>query len=143
MSRRLTRAGNRFGAWLYRRSDGRLASGRAGVTVLMITVPGRRTGQPHSTCVRYLTQDDGWIVWGTGSGSPRDPDWFQNLRQASSADVQIGSTTLGIVPHELVGDERDRVWSDVVLARAPEVERYARKAGRAIPVARLDPVGSA
>jgi hypothetical protein len=41
---------------------------------------------------------------------------------------------------ELTGAERDRVWRDVVLAQAPGVARYERKAGRVIPVARLTPV---
>lgn len=51
--------------------------------VLLITVPGRRTGVPRSTCVRFLTTPEGPVVWGTGSGSPRDPDWFRNLRAAT------------------------------------------------------------
>lgn len=41
---------------------------------------------------------------------------------------------------ELTGDERDRAWRDVVLAQAPEVLKYATKAGRPIPVAVLTPV---
>lgn len=135
--RRFTRLGNRVGVWLYRRSDGRLASGRRGVTVLVITVPGRRTGMPRSTCVRFLETADGWVVWGTGSGSRRDPDWFQNLRAASTASVTIGPRVHLVDVRELVGPERDRVWTDVVLARAPEVARYARRAGRVIPVAVL------
>jgi deazaflavin-dependent oxidoreductase (nitroreductase family) len=138
--RRLTRLGNRIGVWLYRQSDGRLASGRKGVTVLMLTVAGRRTGQPRSTCMRYLNLDDGWVVWGTGSGSRNDPDWFENLRAADVATVQIGSRVVTAIPREIVGAERDRIWSQVVLAQAPEVARYARKAGRPIPVATLTPV---
>ncbi len=137
MTRRATRASNRLGVWMYRRLDGRLSSGRSGVTVLLITVPGRRTGIPRSTCVRYLPWDDGWIVWGTGSGSPRDPDWFENLRRAQVAEIQIGAQTSRVIPSELVGGERDRMWNDVILARAPEVAKYARKAHRPIPVARL------
>jgi len=74
--------GNRIGVLMYRSLDGRLASGSRDVHVLMITTPGRRTGRPRSTCVRYLETDDGLVVWGTRSGSPRDPDWFQNLRAA-------------------------------------------------------------
>jgi hypothetical protein len=46
MSRHLARIGNRIGVWLYRRLDGRLSSGRKDVHVLLITVPGRRTGVP-------------------------------------------------------------------------------------------------
>ncbi len=48
-------------------------------------------------------------------------------------------------PRVLEGEERDRAWRDVVLARAPEVRRYADRAGRVIPVAVLvpDPEGRA
>jgi deazaflavin-dependent oxidoreductase (nitroreductase family) len=133
------RAGNRFGVWLYRILDGRLSSGRRGVTVLLITSPGRRTGRARSTCVRYLDTPDGWLVWGTGAGSRRDPDWFENLRATPAADVQIRSRHVAVRATELTGPERDATWRDVVLAAAPEVTRYARKAGRTIPVAVLRP----
>lgn len=136
--RRLTRMGNRIGVWMYRTLEGRLASGSKKVHVLMITTPGRRTGLPRSTCVRYLQTPEGFVVWGTGSGSPRDPDWFQNLRTASVADVQVGARRLTARPRELLGEERDRTWNEVVLAQAPEVAKYARRAGRTIPVAILE-----
>ena len=138
LKRSVLRTGNRIGAWLYRVSDGRLSSGST--KVLMITTPGRRTGAPRSTCVRYFQNAEGFVVWGTGSGSKRDPDWFRNVRAASVADVQVGAQRLQCRPRELVGAERDAVWRDVVLARAPEVARYARKAGRTIPVALLTPL---
>ena len=41
---------------------------------------------------------------------------------------------------ELLGDERDAMWRDTILAEVPEVIRYAHKAGRTIPVAVLEPV---
>jgi hypothetical protein len=44
-------------------------------------------------------------------------------------------------PRELLGDERDAMWKDVILAQAPGVEKYARRAGRVIPVAVLQPQG--
>lgn len=140
MRRRLTRIGNRIAVWLYRRLDGRLSSGRKDVEVLLITVPGRRTGLPRSTCVRFLQTPDGPVVWGTGSGSTRDPDWFRNLRAADVAEVQIGRDRLRAHPQELTGAARDTMWADTILARAPEVARYARKAGRTIPVAVLHPL---
>lgn len=141
MNRRLTRTGNRIGVWLYRRLDGRWAAGRKGVHVLLVTTPGRRTGTPRSTCVRFLHSDGGLVVWGTGSGAPRDPDWFQNLRAADLADVQVGADRFRARPQELVGAERDTMWNDTVLAQAPEVAKYARKAGRTIPVAVLQRLG--
>jgi deazaflavin-dependent oxidoreductase (nitroreductase family) len=136
----LTRFGNRIGVWLYRTLDGRLSIGSKGVHVLMITTPGRRTGIPRSTCVRYLDSPAGHVVWGTGSGSRRDPDWFRNLRAAAEADVQIKSTHVRVRPRELTGNERDTMWNGTVLAQAPEVAKYARRAGRTIPVAVLEPL---
>ncbi|HEY2949536.1 MAG TPA: nitroreductase/quinone reductase family protein [Micromonosporaceae bacterium] len=137
---RLTRVGNRIGVWMYRALDGRLSSGSAKAQVLMITTPGRRTGIPRSTCVRYVDTVDGFVVWGTASGSPHDPDWFRNLRQARVADVRVRAKRLQVRPRELAGPERDAMWNDVVLVQAPEVEKYARRAGRTIPVAVLEPV---
>jgi deazaflavin-dependent oxidoreductase (nitroreductase family) len=140
MKKRLTRIGNRMGAWSYRRWDGRFSSGRRDVHVLLLTVPGRRTGLPRETCVRFLEVPDGFVVWGTGSGSKQDPDWFRNLRRADVAAVQVGAERLEVHPRELLGAEREAVWLDTVLAQAPEVRRYAERAGRTIPVAVLRPV---
>jgi deazaflavin-dependent oxidoreductase (nitroreductase family) len=137
LKRRFVRVGNRIGVWMYRVSDGRLMNTNK---VLMITAPGRRTGVLRSTCVRYLETPDGFVVWGTASGAPSDPDWFRNLRNAKVADVQIGAKTFQARPRELLGDARDAAWNNVVLAQAPEVQKYAQRAGRTIPVALLQPV---
>jgi len=135
----MARVGNRIAVWMYRTLDGRLASGSKNVHVLMVTTPGRNSGLPRSTCVRYLETPAGLVVWGTGSGSRRDPDWFLNLRQVTSAQVQVRERKFMARPRELLGDERDATWRDVILAQAPGVARYARKAGRTIPVALLEP----
>jgi len=133
------RTGNRIGVWTYRAFRGHLA-GPPGTKVLLLTVKGRRTGLPRSTCMRYLETPDGLLVWGTGSGSPRDPDWFRNLRAAGGGTVQRGSEVAEVSARELTGRERQAAWESVILARAPGVQRYAKKAGRTIPVALLTPV---
>jgi F420H(2)-dependent quinone reductase len=93
--------------------------------------------------VRYLETDGGYLVWGTGSGSKTDPDWFRNLRKVDVADVQVMANLMKARPRELRGTERDTAWNTVILAHAPEVEKYARRAGRTIPVAILEPIASA
>jgi deazaflavin-dependent oxidoreductase (nitroreductase family) len=137
LRRRLKRTGNKIGVWTYRKLDGKFSSGLKNVHVLMITTPGRRTGMPRSTCVRFLETSDGLVVWGTGAGSRTDPDWFRNLRKVDVADVQIRADRRTVRVRELRGAERDSVWQNVVLAQAPEVAKFARRAGRTIPVAVL------
>jgi deazaflavin-dependent oxidoreductase (nitroreductase family) len=136
---RLTRAGNQIGLFLHRIAKGRLDA-RGDTTVLMITCPGRRTGQPRSTMVRYLEYDGGYLVWGTGSGSATEPDWFRNLRRAGEAWIEIGTRPHRVRIEILDGRERDHVWHDIVLRAAPGVEKYAVKTGRTIPIAVLRPI---
>jgi F420H(2)-dependent quinone reductase len=135
----MVRIGNRMSSWMYRASDGRLLNTK-NAKVLMITTPGRRTGVLGSTCVRYLETPEGFVVWGTASGAPRDPDWFRNLRKVKVADVQVDAQTVRVRPRELLAAERESAWQDVVLAQAPEVQKYAHRAGRTIPVALLEPI---
>ena len=128
-----------MGVWSYRLLKGRWMGGTKDAPVVMLTTPGRRTGEPRSTCVRALRRPDGYLVWGTASGAPRDPDWFQNLRAVGETDLQVLAERRRATARELRGTERDEVWNDVILAALPGVAKYARKAGRTIPVALLSP----
>jgi deazaflavin-dependent oxidoreductase (nitroreductase family) len=98
VKQQLTRVGNHVAVWLYGVLDGRVSSGRKGVHVLVITTSGRRTGVQRSTCVRYLDAPGGFVVWGTGPGSPGDPDWFWNLREAKVANVRLGAKRQQVRP---------------------------------------------
>lgn len=135
--RALTRWGNRFGVWLYRRSHGGLAGPGRGTTVALLTVPGRRTGLPRTVALGLHEYGPGYLAVGTGGGSPREPDWFRNLRAAQHADVQIRNRHVAVEARVADGEERDRLWRDVVLVQAPWRAAYEQKSGRRIPVAVL------
>ena len=74
----LVRAGRRLSNGLYRTSGGRLMGRVRGMPVLLITVPGRKTGDPHTTPVLYFEDDGKFLVTGSGSGSVEEPQWFKN-----------------------------------------------------------------
>ena len=139
MSHAMMARGNAVGLWMHRAFKGRLDGGGKVGGVLMVTSPGRRTGLPRSTMVRFLEDGDGYLVWGTGSGSTTEPDWFRNLRRAREVTGEVGTRSQRVRPEVLVGEDRDRVWRDVIVAQIPGVEKYAMKSGRTIPVARLHP----
>ncbi|MFI5697341.1 nitroreductase/quinone reductase family protein [Kribbella sp. NPDC051586] len=106
----------------------------------MLTTPGRWTGEPRSTCVRYIETTDGILVWGTGPGSRQDPDWFRNLRAADAPAVRIGAEHTQLRAREPAGAERSTIWTDVILREDPGIGRFATKARRTIPVAVLEPL---
>ena len=132
------RTGNNVGVALYRRSGGRIGGkGGGGVRVLLLTVAGRRTGLPRTTPVGYFDHEGGYLVVGSAGGLPEDPQWFKNLRKASTASIQIGHDVQEVAVRVLPREERDRVWREVVLVHQPRFARYETKTSRSIPLALL------
>ncbi len=125
---------------MYERTDGRRGGTAKGLPVLLVTVPGRRSGIPRTTPVVYLEHDGGYLVSGSGGGMAREPQWFRNLRRASQAQVRVGASRYAVRVRVPDRAERDRLWSDVVLPQAPFFADYERKAARLIPLAQLTPL---
>jgi deazaflavin-dependent oxidoreductase (nitroreductase family) len=134
---RIGRRINRVAVALYRRSNGRVGGSAKGIPVLLITVPGRRTGTPHTVPIVYWEHDGGYLVTASSGGATAEPQWFRNIRATERARVRIADRDYD-VRSRVAGDaERDRLWHDVVLARAPFFATYEQKAGRTIPIAVL------
>lgn len=140
VARTLMRTASKLAVAVYKVSGGRVG-GRAagGVPVLLLTVAGRKTGQPHTTAVGYFEHEGGYLVVGSAGGLPQDPQWFKNLRAAGRAQVQVGRQVRQVTVRELVGAERDAAWTDVVLVRCPPFGRYETKTTRKMPLALLTP----
>ena len=64
---------------------------------------------------------------------------MQNRRQAATTQVKVRKREFAVTPRELQGAARDAMRRNIILAEAPEVAEYEQKAGRAIPVAVLEP----
>jgi deazaflavin-dependent oxidoreductase (nitroreductase family) len=140
VTKTLMRGGSKLAVAVYKASGGRIG-GRAagGVPVLLLTVAGRKTGQPHTTAVGYFEHEGGYLVVGSAGGLPQDPQWFRNLRAAARAEIQVGRKVLSVSVRELVGAERDAAWTDVVLVRCPPFGKYEQKTTRKMPLALLIP----
>jgi len=135
--RTMSRAANALAVTLYRWSNGRIGGTIRGVPVLLLTVPGRKTGRPHTVPVLNLEHDGGYLVAGSAGGAKIEPQWFRNLRAARRAHVQIGGQGFDVDVRVADDAEREALWRDVVLTRSPFFAKYQEKAGRAIPVAVL------
>ncbi|SFW85043.1 nitroreductase/quinone reductase family protein [Amycolatopsis australiensis] len=136
--RTLLRVANRLAVALYRRGVARSAKR---LPVLLLTVDGRRTGNPHTVPVAYFTHEGGYLVAASAGGAKREPQWFRNVRVARQARVQVGDRARDVAVRVPDPAERDRLWRDVVLREAPFFTGYERKAGRVIPVCVLTPCG--
>jgi deazaflavin-dependent oxidoreductase (nitroreductase family) len=137
----LMRYGSKLAVALYRRTGGRVGGkGRGGTPVLLLTVPGRKSGLPRTAAVGYFEHEEGWLVVGSAGGLPQDPQWFSNLRRVSTAEVEIGHERRRVAVRELKGEERDAAWRDIVVAQNPAYAPYEKKTSRTIPLAVLSPI---
>jgi F420H(2)-dependent quinone reductase len=131
-------AGRALNNGLYRAFGGRVMGKARRMPVLLITVPGRKTGDPHTTPVSYFEDDGQFIVTGSGSGSAREPQWFKNLRHTDQADIEVGRRKLAVSVAVIEGAQREILWQRL-LVRAPFFADYQKKVEREIPMAILTP----
>jgi deazaflavin-dependent oxidoreductase (nitroreductase family) len=124
---------------LYRRSDGRIGGKARGTDVLLLTVAGRKSGQPRTVSVSYFEHNGEYVIVGSAGGSKQEPQWIRNLAVAGQARIQIRDQVQEVDGRIAESAERDRLWQEVVLARFPFFAKYQEKSGRTIPVAVLTP----
>ena len=127
----------RVGAWLYRRTGGRLMRPwhrRA----LILTTTGRRSGLPRTVLLQYFPDGRDMVVVAANSGMPRHPFWYLNLAANPQALVEVGGRTLRVRAQECPAEDAERLWAQV-LATAPDYARYRRRTTRRIPLLRLVP----
>ncbi|MEJ2856834.1 MULTISPECIES: nitroreductase family deazaflavin-dependent oxidoreductase [unclassified Saccharothrix] len=128
---------NRLATRLYRRGVGRTA--KAKLPVMLVTVRGRRSGQPRTVPISYFPHDGGLLAAASAGGSKPEPEWFHNVRVADAVHLRVGDEEFDAHPRVLDRAERDRLWQEVVLARAPFFADYETKAGRVIPLVLFTP----
>ena len=124
--------------WLYRMSGGRLLGELVGMKVLLLTTTGAKSGARRTTALTYLDAGGAFVVIGSFLGEPRHPAWVHNLRANPRAAVQVGAREIAVTAREAQGDERARLWQQIVALNS-EYRAYEGRTDREIPVVVLTP----
>ena len=124
--------------FVYRASGGRVGKAIGGAPVLLLITTGRRSGEPRPVTLTYFEDGDRLVVIGSNAGEDRHPAWWLNLQEFPDATVQIGGTTTRVRAVEAVGEERERLWAELI-RRDPAYEEYRLRTARRIPVVLLHP----
>ncbi len=77
-------------------------------------------------------------IFASKSGAPNNPAWYYNLKDAGTAEVEVGTETFPVTVTEVTGAERDRVYAEQA-RRYPGFGEYQEKTAgiRTIPVLAL------
>jgi deazaflavin-dependent oxidoreductase (nitroreductase family) len=143
--------GSRIGLWTIKhlvapidratyRMTGRPWLGRLVAPVLVLTIPGRRTGQAHSTPLVYVRDGDRLIVCNVNPGFERVNPWVLNLQAHPQAEVGVGGRRIPVVGREATSAEVDAYWPRLTAAWPAYLDFYSRGGERRIFV--LEPRAS-
>lgn len=125
----------------FRANQGQVGGYFAGASLVLLHQIGRRSGEERITPTMYLRDETDpavIYVFATKGGAPTNPDWYRNLLAAGTATVEVGTETYGVTVSDVVGEDRDRIYSEQA-RRYPGFAEYERKTEgvRVIPVLRL------
>ena len=123
---------------LYRLSGGKVGGRMGKAPILLLTVAGLKSGKRRTTPLLYGQDGDNFVVIASKGGAPKHPAWYHNLK-GQEAEILVGRQRLRVRAREAEGDERDRLWGQMV-ALFPNYAEYQKKTERRIPVVVLEPV---
>ena len=122
--------------FLYRASGGKIGGRLRDAPVLLLTVTGRKSGKQRTTPLLYGLAGDAFVLIASVGGAPRNPAWYHNL-QGREAEVQVLQGRVRVRARDAEGEERERLWAQMVAVYPPYAE-YQQKTTRRIPVVVLE-----
>jgi deazaflavin-dependent oxidoreductase (nitroreductase family) len=111
----------------------------AHLDLLLLHHRGRRSGKEYTTPVSYMLYRNGYLLLGSFAGADAEPQWVENLENATDLTVEVGTRsrtmTAVVLRH---GPERDRLY-EIAREHWPFVLDYELKTSRPFPVVQLIP----
>ena len=123
----------------YQETDGEIGHIWNGVTTLLLTTLGNKSGQWRTTPLIYACKGNEYLVIASKGGAPSHPAWYLNLQACPEAQIQVKDKKLKVKARTATESERDsrcKIMSD----QWPNYEQYAQRTTRKIPVVILEPI---
>ncbi|WP_293047351.1 nitroreductase family deazaflavin-dependent oxidoreductase [Mycobacterium sp.] len=126
--------------WVYRASRGRLGRRFPGLVAPMLVLHhvGARSGRHLDSALGYMERGEDIVIVASKAGQDTNPAWVYNLRANPEVDIQIGPKRRRVHAREVQGEERERLWAELI-AFNPIWARYQERTARQIPLILLEP----
>ena len=114
------------------------AAGASGtIPTLLLVTTGRRSGDAIRLPLIYGETDGGYVVIASKGGAPKHPAWYLNLDADPKVRIQVGAQRMGATARTVSGDERQRLWEQMIGVYSPYTD-YQARTEREIPVVVLE-----
>jgi deazaflavin-dependent oxidoreductase (nitroreductase family) len=125
--------------WIYRTSGGRIGRRFPGLIAPMLILDhvGARSGRHFSHALGYMEHGSDLLLVASKAGQDTNPAWLFNLRAHRDVEVQVGTERRSVRAREAEGEERERLWAELI-AFNPIWARYQERTERVLPVVVLE-----
>lgn len=120
----------------YRSTGGRIPGELGEVDLLLMTATGAKSGEQRITPLGFHRIDGRLCVVASMGGAARNPPWLHNVIADPEVTVELGEETFRARAVVTAGEDRDRLYADVV-RRMPVFGEYQERCERTIPVVEL------
>jgi deazaflavin-dependent oxidoreductase (nitroreductase family) len=122
----------------YRKTGGETGYLWNGVPTLLLTVTGRRSGQPRTSALIFARDGDDYLVVASMGGAPVHPKWYRNVQENPAAEIQVRDQRIAVTARTATAEEKPRLWR-IVTDVWPNYDVYQSRTDRDIPVVVLTP----
>lgn len=120
--------------------DSTPAGGPGPLPTLLLFTTGRKSGKESIMPLLYGKVDGGYAIIASKGGDPKHPGWYHNLLARPEVKLKVANDEIAVRARTAGGEERSRIWKQMV-DMYPPFGDYQKKAGdREIPVVVLEPV---
>jgi deazaflavin-dependent oxidoreductase (nitroreductase family) len=112
-----------------------------GMTNLLLTTVGRRSGRLRRTGLFFGVDGDRYVLVGShwSGREPEHPGWYLNLVEHPEVHVQVKGERFLARARAAEGEERARLWR-MMTDRVPDYVVYQARATREFPIVVLERV---
>ena len=110
------------------------------LATLLLTTTGRKLGLPRSLPLIYGEVGNSYVVIASKGGMPTHPAWYLNLEANPRCELMVGAKAVSAKARVARGEERERLWTQMVALYPPYADYQQRATPRTIPVVVLDPI---
>ena len=124
---------------LYEGSGGTEGSTLNGLSVIIVTNKGKKTGAIRKTPLMRVSDGSSYVLVASMGGAPKHPLWYHNLKADPNVEIRDGTHVYSMRVREVEDSvEKQRLWAIAVKAYPP-YQDYQERTDRVIPVFIAEP----
>ena len=118
--------------------DSSMAGGKGVLPTLLLITKGRRSGVERPLPLIYKKVGDDYVIIASKGGAPAHPAWYLNIEAERNCKIQVAKDHFEVTARDAEGEERTKLWAELVEVYPPYND-YQKYAGdREIPVVVLE-----